>query len=438
MQLTILGGGGFRVPLIYRALTEARGMATPTCVVLYDVDRHRLDVIEQVCAQIGATIASPPVVHSTTDLNEALRGADVVFNAIRVGGTAGRVVDERVAIAAGLLGQETVGAGGLAYALRTLPVTDVIAARIAALAPHAWTINFTNPAGIITAAMRTHLGRRVFGICDTPLALVRRVARLLQVPAEQAVPDYQGINHLGFLTGFYHDGQDLLPGLLADPERLGHLEEARIFGTEAIQLSGAIPNEYLHYYTAAPEEPHTTRGEFLAAQQAGFYQAGPTDDAYRRWQAVLDERESTYMAEAREEERRSADVADGGYHQVAVDLMTALRTGRPARMILGVGNEATIPALAPEAVVEVLCTVDDDGAHPIAPRTVLRHEPAALMSAVADAEATLVEAVRTRSRSLAVRAFASHPLVDGRTSADRLVEAYITAHPQIAEVLTGL
>src|SRR5699024_10856683 len=178
-------------------------------------------------------------------------GTDVVFNAIRVGGTAGRVVDERVAIEAGLLGQETIGAGGLAYALRTLPVTDEIAARIAALAPGAWTINFTNPAGIITAAMRTHLGNRVFGICDTPLGLVRRVARLLEVPAGEVTPDYQGINHLGFLTGLCHAGRDLLPSLLADPERLAQLEEARIFGTGVIQRAGVIPNEYLYYYTAA-------------------------------------------------------------------------------------------------------------------------------------------------------------------------------------------
>src|SRR5690625_3194281 len=176
MRLTILGGGGFRVPLIYRALTRAQQQVGATSVVLQDVDPHRLEVIAHVCAQIGATEPEPPPVHTTIEVEEALRGADVVFNAIRVGGTPGRVADERVAIEAGLLGQETVGAGGLAYGLRTVPVADEIATTISRVAPQAWTINFTNPAGIITAAMRTHLGPRVFGICDTPLALVRRVA----------------------------------------------------------------------------------------------------------------------------------------------------------------------------------------------------------------------------------------------------------------------
>lgn len=435
MQLTILGGGGFRVPLVYRALTRAHQQARPTSVVLYDVDPHRLKVIAQVCSTIAAAVPGAPPVRTTSVLDTALRGADVIFNAIRVGGTAGRVVDERVAIEAGLLGQETIGAGGLAFALRTLPVATEIATRIGRLAPDAWTINFTNPAGMITAGMRAHLGDRVFGICDTPLALVARVARLLGVPAEQSRPDYQGINHLGFLTGFFHEGQDLLPALLADPERLGRLEEARILGTERIRRAGAIPNEYLYYYIAAPQAPPTTRGEFLAAQQASFYDAGADGDAYGRWQAVLDERESTYMAEARSQERHSDDVAVGGYHDVAVDLMAALRTGGPARMILGVRNAGTIAALPDEAVVEVPCTVDDDGAHPIAPRTELGQEQAALMRSVIGAETSLVAAVGAGSRELAVQAFAAHPLVGGRARAEALVRAYARAHSRIAEVL---
>ena len=437
MQLSVLGGGGFRVPLIYRALTEARHQATPSTVVLYDVDPHRLQVIAAVCRQLGTGRRNAPAVRTSTDLDEALSGADVVFSAIRVGGVHGRVRDERVAIEAGLLGQETIGPGGLAYAVRTLPVAEEIAARISAVAPHAWTINFTNPAGMITEAMRTHLGDRVFGICDTPIGLVRRVARLLGVAQHEAEVDYQGVNHLGWLTGFWHRGRDLLPALLADEARLAELEEARILGVQHLRAQAAIPNEYLYYYTHRPEAPpRQTRGEFIAAQQQAFYAPAPGPDALDRWQAVLRERESTYMAEAREGERREEDMDDGGYHRVAVELMTALLTGRSSHMILGVANGDTMPWLDTHSVVEVMCAVDDHGARPLPLRTQVGADQAALMQSVKAAETMVVAGVRERARSRVVEAFAAHPLVGPEHAAD-LVEAYMRSEPQIGRVLSG-
>ncbi|MGO4430119.1 6-phospho-beta-glucosidase, partial [Streptomyces sp. MCAF7] len=145
---------------------------------------------------------------ATTDLDDALRGADFVFSAIRVGGLAGRARDERVPLAEGVLGQETVGAGGVLYGLRTLPVALKIAERIAAVAPDAWVINFTNPAGMVTEAMQRVLGDRVIGICDSPVGLCRRAARALGADPGRASYDYVGLNHLGWLRGVIVDGRD--------------------------------------------------------------------------------------------------------------------------------------------------------------------------------------------------------------------------------------
>ncbi|MEU3502027.1 6-phospho-beta-glucosidase, partial [Streptomyces hundungensis] len=148
MRLTILGGGGFRVPLVYGALLRDRAPGRVTEVVLYDVDAARLHAIGRVLAERAYGIDDAPRVRTTTDLDEALRGADFVFSAIRVGGLEGRAADERIALDEGVLGQETVGAGGIAYGLRTVPVAVEIARRVKALAPDAWVINFTNPAGL--------------------------------------------------------------------------------------------------------------------------------------------------------------------------------------------------------------------------------------------------------------------------------------------------
>ena len=201
MKLTILGGGGFRVPLVHGALVRDDSAGRVTEVVLHDLDEQRLRAMSQVLTQAGAGIGHAPTIRATTDLDEALRGADFVFSAIRVGGLAGRTLDERVALDLGVLGQETTGPGGLAYALRTVPVAVDIARRTREVAPNAWFINFTNPAGIVTEAMQGVLGDRVIGICDSPIALARRAIGALGIDQADTEIDYVGLNHLGWLRG---------------------------------------------------------------------------------------------------------------------------------------------------------------------------------------------------------------------------------------------
>ncbi|HET6986601.1 MAG TPA: 6-phospho-beta-glucosidase, partial [Kribbella sp.] len=286
MRLTILGGGGFRVPLVYQALLGDRGAGRITSVVLYDADRTRLASIGAVLRQQAAGMPvpgvdsaplDPPVVTETTDLDEALRGADFIFSAIRVGGLEGRTVDERVALDLGVLGQETVGAGGIAYGLRTLPVAVSIAQRIAAVAPEAWVINFTNPAGMVTEAMIPYLGDRVIGICDSPSGLGRRAALALGVDPSTAFYDYAGLNHLGWLRGLRSGGVDRLPALLESSAALSSFEEGRLFGADWVRSLGCNPNEYQHYYyfaretLAAVQGVRQTRGTFLLEQQSAFY-----------------------------------------------------------------------------------------------------------------------------------------------------------------------
>ncbi len=443
VRLTILGGGGFRVPLVYRALLDDHEEGRVTDVVLYDVDAARLDAIARVLAEQAAGVPDAPAVRVTTDLDEALRGTDFVFSAIRVGGLEGRAADERVALAEGVLGQETVGAGGIAYGLRTVPVAVDIARRVARLAPDAWVINFTNPAGLVTEAMSRHLGDRVIGICDSPVGLGRRVARLLGVDPARAWIDYVGLNHLGWLRSLRVDGRDELPRLLADRELLGSFEEGKLFGPDWLQSLGAVPNEYLHYYyfnreaVAAYQRAERTRGAFLRDQQAQFYDAvrDPGVPAFKAWDATRAEREATYMAASRAAagagERAPEDLESGGYEQVALALMRAISHDERSTLILNVRNRTTLAALDADAVVEVPCLVDSDGAHPVSVSPLTGHE-LGLVCAVKAVEREVLAAVETRSRAAAVRAFALHPLVDSVTVAHRLTTSYQEAHPTLA------
>ncbi|APU43079.1 6-phospho-beta-glucosidase [Streptomyces sp. TN58] len=450
MRLTILGGGGFRVPLVYGALLGDHAEGRVSHVTLYDEDPARLAAMTGVLADQAAAAAVPdaPAVTATRDLDEALRGADFVFSAIRVGGLDGRAADERVALAEGVLGQETVGAGGVAYGLRTVPVARAIARRIARVAPEAWVINFTNPAGLVTEAMAEDLGDRVIGICDSPVGLGRRVARILGARPEEAWVDYVGLNHLGWVRGLRIGGRDELPRLLADTEALESFEEGRLFGAEWLRSLGAIPNEYLHYYyfnrdtVRAYQEAGQTRGAFLRDQQRGFYaEAGrvglPAGAALAAWDRTRAEREATYMAENREAagvgERDESDLESGGYEKVALALMRAIARDERATLILNVRNGSTLRVLDAAAVIEVPCLVDANGAHPLGVDQLPLHA-VGLVTAVKAVEREILAAAASRSRADAVKAFALHPLVDSVAVARRLLDGYAQAHPGLAHL----
>ncbi len=437
MKLVIIGGAGFRVPQVVEAVARSGPVDE---VVLVDTDPGRLRTMLAVVD--GLALSGGVRVAAGTDLSAALVGADFVFCAIRVGGAAGRVADERVALDLGVLGQETTGPGGLAYALRTIPVMQAVARTVRAVAPGAWFVNFTNPAGIITEALRPILGDRVVGICDTPIGLMRRAATAVGADGGAVTYDYVGLNHLGWLRTLEVDGVDRLPGLLASPE-LDEIEEARLVGLDWVRQLGALPNEYLFYYYCNREavarilSAPGTRGEFLAEQQERFYveAAAAPERASELWRRTRQQREQTYMAEARAEtEERHADDGEGGYQAVALALMGALSGGEPTAAIVNVVNEGTVPGLPENAVVEVPCDVDADGVHPRRVSPLTGHM-LGLVQSVKAVEQLTIRAATEHSANLAWEAFATHPLVDSVDVGRRLLEGYRSRIPEVAAAL---
>jgi 6-phospho-beta-glucosidase len=447
-RLVIVGGGGFRVPLVYRALAEGPFAGLVSDVVLLDAEPERARAIARVLEALPRTGGGPrPSVRVENRLEDALPGADVVFAAVRSGGTEGRILDERVALAAGLLGQETVAAGGISYALRSIPDMMRVAAVMREVAPDAWLINFTNPAGMVTEALSAVLGPRVIGICDSASGLVTRAARAAGVDLRGTLTgvDYVGLNHLGWLRRLDDGEKDHLPGLLADPLRLGGFEEGRLFGPDLLRVLGALPNEYLFYYYFHREALRSiggadrTRGEILRDQQRDLYpRLMAADDPFGVWEAARRERESGYLAEARtgDEERDEADLAGGGYERVALQVMRALLTGRRAELILNVRNGPTLPGLPADAVVEVPSVVDAAGAHPLPAAPLTLHQ-LGLMAAVKAVEQDTVHAAVRGDRDAALRALAGHPLVDSFHAAGRVLTGYEEAFPALRASWVG-
>ncbi|MFN2490342.1 MAG: 6-phospho-beta-glucosidase [Actinomycetota bacterium] len=474
MKVAVLGGGGFRTPHVWESVAEVKEAGVEE-LVLQDPSGSRLARIAAVIEGLRRESGGGTSLRTTTSLIEAVEGADMVFCALRVGGLEGRVIDETVPLGAGVLGQETVGPGGICFALRTVPVMVEIARVVAEHAPSSWFLNFTNPAGLVTEAVQEVLGDRAVGICDSPAALCARVAAALGRRMTDLSFDYAGLNHLGWLLAVRDGERDLLPALLADDRLLARVEEARLFGPERLRRHGLIPNEYLVYLespeavVAALGRAGAARAETLLAQQTDFYGAGnePPEQALASWRAARAARYDTYMAEAwgtlgsepaapladpRADEgpgetpeprthghgvgteRTDEGPGEAGYALVAATFLRALGRAAGETLILNVANRGRLPFLDDRAVVEVPCTVGPTGLRPHAVGALPPPE-ADLVARVKDVERTTIRAALEGSRDLALQALTAHPVVPSSEHAERILGGYLASFPDLAERL---
>jgi 6-phospho-beta-glucosidase len=440
MKIALLGGGGFRTPLAYSALQSIDERAGLAELVLHDLAPDRLERMRLVLDGLAERGARRFAVRGTTDLRDAVRGANFVWCAIRVGGLEARLIDEQVPVGQGVVGQETTGPGGICFALRSLPVLIDIAHTVAQEAPRAWFINFTNPVGLVTEALQQVLGTRAIGVCDTPAGLCRRVAGLLERGTCQLWFDYFGLNHLGWLRAVLDDSRDCLPSLLSDERRLSQLHEARLFGVERLRQLGMIPNEYLYYYEQSRSAVDAVRrgsgrAEYLLNQQRAFYNErfATSGEALTAWRGAHSERERTYMAEALPED--AIDETEEaqptlGYADVAVRLVEALDHNARRVMILNTANRGSLPFFDARAVVEVPCVVGSHGVLPMAVGEVPA-DARSLMQTIKTVERLTIRAALEDSASCVIEALAQHPLVPSRASARRIFDGYRAEHPSL-------
>ncbi|MBE2319673.1 6-phospho-beta-glucosidase [Solirubrobacter sp. CPCC 204708] len=442
MKLTIVGGGGFRVPLVYGALLARKERLGLDEVVLYDIDEARQARIGQVLEGLAAEKGVELPFRTTTDLVDAVSGADFVFCAIRVGQLEGRVIDEDVPLGMGVLGQETTGPGGICFALRTIPVMTKLAETMAEHS-NGWLINFTNPAGMVTEACQRILGDKVIGICDSPSGMCRRVAAVLGRDPKELWFHYFGLNHLGWLTEVRDGtGAPLLDTLLADDAALERFEEGRLFGGEWLRTLGMLPNEYLYYFYYAADTVNAirgggSRGAFLLQQQREFYARNGHSPkaALEDWRTTRHDRERTYMAEARAAAGQEGEhdiEENSGYESEAMAVVDAIVNNTREVLILNTANRSALPFLDERAVVEVPCVVGRHGPVPVAIGEVPAHA-SSLISTMKDVERTTIEAALTGSEQLAIKALALHPLVPSVSTAREIFDGYRRRLPALAE-----
>jgi len=277
-KIAFLGGGGVRTPLVVFGINESVQTLDAEELMLYDVDQHRAEMIARLGREVVRRESGSLKISVAKSPEEAVDGASFVLNSVRVGGIGTRAHDERAAMQCGYPGQETTGPGGVAMGQRTIPVAIEQAKLVERLAPSAWIINFTNPAGLITQAIAHHSGAKVIGICDTPTELLHRIQTALQAPAKDVVCEYVGLNHLGWVRRVTLRGEDVTSGILQDDAILSQLYSAPLFDHELIRAIGLIPTEYLFFYYSRrralenQRKQGATRGEQIAAMNESLMQ----------------------------------------------------------------------------------------------------------------------------------------------------------------------
>src|SRR6476661_1881726 len=246
MRLTVVGGGSTYTPELVDGVARLRDVLPVDELVLLDPDRHRLDLVGGVSARMLARAGHPARLVTTSDVDAAVADADVVLLQLRVGGQAARERDETWPLEYGCIGQETTGAGGLAKALRTVPVVLDIAERSRRRAlDSAWIIDVTNPVGIVTRAL-LDAGHRAIGLCNVAIGFQRNFAALLGVDPSLVMLDHVGLNHLTWERAAVVDGRDVLPDLIAKhgEEVAGHTG----LPASVLHDTGAVPSYYMHYF----------------------------------------------------------------------------------------------------------------------------------------------------------------------------------------------
>jgi 6-phospho-beta-glucosidase len=454
MKLTVLGGGGVRMPSFVRAVLVGRPGFFDE-IRLFEPDSTRRDTICRLATEIAAALGQPGAVRVTGDAAEAFTGADYVFSAIRVGGDMGRVIDEEVALRRGIVGQETTGPGGAAMALRTIPVVLSYCELLSRCAPGAVLINFTNPAGLITQAVRAQGRVPVVGVCDTPGGIVEDLAAFLGLGEVSLAGSYAGLNHLGWVCSVREDGKEHIGDLLDRFEQLQRADHRfASFDPALIRRVGAIPTEYVYYfydsrrYLDGVARAGSSRGrdvlrlnEELLAGIAKAFADGEVSDAWAAYDMLMGVRHDTYMrtdmlgdsgqsdARARragEPRRDIGDPALGGYEGLGLRVIDGLAGRAAGEVIVNIASGEAL-GLDPGDVVEIPARVDAGGVSRL-PVPKLPRSAGALVAQVKEYERGIVEAAVTGSAELAAVALSLHPLVPGITAARELIADYRERH----------
>jgi 6-phospho-beta-glucosidase len=446
MKVTIIGAAGVRTPKIIESFLHRQKNIGCDELCLMDIDEERLGLISRLTENLENKNRGNLNISRTTDAKQALIDADFVITTFRVGGIDSRVIDERVALQNGVLGQETTGPGGFAMAMRTIPVLMDYIRMMEDCCPDAWLLNFANPSGMLAESILRVAGwERAVGICDGPSSMRQAAAKLLHAKVDDIFLDYFGLNHLGWIRKILYNGKNVMP-LFVEQMENGNIPEELPFSVHTFRSLKMIPNEYNYYFYSSKKSVNLilraekSRGEQIAELNHHFFndlRKNKNDDSAlsRIYQNYLKERWATYMRTETgnpiEEMKAPAEEvqtqAEEGYAGVALDLIEGLLGIRTRILILNVLNHGAINGMPADSSVELPVFVNSGLIRPMNVGSI-PDECLGLMKQVKSYERLTIEAAVEGSLEKALHALTIHPLVADEALAEKLLLEYREAH----------
>lgn len=421
MKVTVIGGGSTYTPELIKGFLERLSSFPLNELWLMDIDQSRLEIVGGFAKRIVEAKGSPFTVHLTTDRREAVRGSSYVITQLRVGQMAARRADEYLGLRHGLIGQETTGVGGMAKALRTIPVILDIAADMHKLAPGAMLVNFTNPAGLVTEALTRYAPEvPAVGVCNVAVTTKMHLLEGLENTLEQNIDPARvelktlGLNHLTWHRGFSIDGEDIWSQIIEryisdlkanpDPE----------WDPSTIEVLGMIPNYYLQYFYYT--------GKKLASQ---------ANWPPSRAEVVMDVEEGLLRQYANPDLKEPpADLMKRGgafYSTVATQLLNAHYNDLDEPHVVNIRHAGAVRGWPEDWVLEMPARVDSSGIHPIQTEP-LPQVCFGLISQVKAFELLTVEAAVNGDRNAAYMALLAHPLGPGADKVGVVLDDVLETH----------
>lgn len=352
LKIAIIGSGSTYTPELIEGIIKRKDALPLSEIALMDIDERKLEIVGTLCERMIQAANVPCRVVRTQNLDEALTGADFVLTQIRVGKLPARVLDEKIPLKHGLIGQETCGIGGFFKAMRTIPVMLHIAERIQALCPDAWLINFSNPAGIITEALLNHSEVKALGLCNVPYNMFKSIRESLSLP--QADIAYIGLNHLSWITAIEHGGKDYLRTALdmgLNSETMKNIPTSG-FSKELIRQVGAIPSPYLEYYYFKEkklkllEGSEATRGEKCIQIEEDLLRIYSDSELHTKPELL-------------------SSRGGANYSEVAISLVDAIYNDKQEVHVVNLLNRGALDFMEDSDAVEVGAVIGKDGAKPV-------------------------------------------------------------------------
>ncbi|MDR3318572.1 MAG: 6-phospho-beta-glucosidase [Clostridiales bacterium] len=395
IRIVIIGAGSTYTPELIEGFIENSEKLRIRELALMDIDGRKLTIVGNMAVRMLRRAGLSWEVGFYTDY-DCIKDADYVLTQIRVGQMDARILDERIPLKYGLIGQETCGIGGFFKALRTIPVVYEIADRMAAFAPNAVMLNFTNPSGILAQALSQKNVKSV-GLCNCPYAMEKSVKETLGLPGADV--EYVGLNHLSWLTAIRYAGKDYLSDALRDGVNGKAMKNipANGFDREILQAVRGIPSTYLEYYYFRSEKLKKLQGERLSRGE------------------VCKALEERLLAQYSDPELcvKPPELEQRGgayYSKAAVSLLEAIENDRGSRHVVNIKNGNALPFMREDDVVEVAAAVGRGGLTPIRVEGFDNGHIIGMMRAMKDYERMAVKAAESGSKEDAIGALMLNPL----------------------------